>query len=412
MTNRQWFTLHSWAGFAFAGLLFLVCFTGALATLSYEIQYLADDKYRALETREGHVAWAPLEENLIERYPSSHILGALVHEQSYLAGEIRLMTPEGFKFVFFDPASGKILGDGGWGQLSRYLRNIHMYLSMGGVGKYIVTLTSFLLIVSLVSSFFVYRKWWRGFLANPDKLTWQKRIEWSSWHKWLGLWSWWFVAIIAITGLWYFVESVMFDLHVDHYPLTPKITHNEVQQQQRALSVTELVASAQEARPDMDIVGFFYPHRHHQVMSFVGQNGSVLVRNRANRVYIDPITAQVVSTQYASDLKLVGRISDTANPLHFGNFASGNVAGLSVKLIYAIFGLVLTFLVVGGMRMHYLRTQKRAPNTAKWLGITGGLSILLSLAAVVYTSMEFSEYSNTSTSLSPQLSELKVKKDK
>ncbi|KPQ05272.1 MAG: Yip1 domain [Idiomarinaceae bacterium HL-53] len=156
----------------------------------------------------------------------------------------------------------------------------------------------------------------------------------------------------------------------------------------------------------MDITGFFYPHRHNQVMSFVGQNGSTLVRDRANRVYLDPITAEVVHSQYAQDLALVARISDTADPLHFGNFASGNISGLTIKLIYALFGLILTALVLGGMRMHYLRTQKRDPNTAKWLGITGLISLALSVAALVYTSIVFDEYSNTSTSLSPRLGNL------
>lgn len=406
MTNRQWFTLHSWAGFAFAGLLFLVCITGVLATLSYEIQYLSDEKYRALETREGPVAWSTIESNLTDDYPDSHILGGKVHQQPYLAGEVRLMTQDGFRFVFFDPASGALLGEGGWGQLSRYLRNIHMYLSIGGIGKYIVTLTSLLLLISLVSSFYVYRKWWRGFLSSPGKLTWKKRTGWSSWHKLMGLWAWWLIAVMAVTGVWYLAEQIMFDTNIKHYPSTPSVTHNEVEQEQRARSLTELVAAARAARPDMDITGFYYPHRHNQVMSFVGQNGATLVRDRANRIYLDPITAEVVDTQYASELALVARIADTADPLHFGNFASGNLSGLTVKLIYAVFGLMLTGLVVGGMRMHYLRTQKRDPNTAKWLGITGSFSIALSIAALVYTTMVFDEYSSTSTSLSPRLGEL------
>lgn len=407
MTNRQWFTLHSWAGFAFAGLLFLVCFTGVLATLSYEIQYLSDDKYRALETREGPVAWSKLESNLAGDYPESHILGGNVHQQPYLAGEVRLMTPDGFQFVFFDPGSGTLLGEGGWGQLSRYLRDIHMYLSIGGVGKYIVTLTSILLLISLVSSFYVYRKWWRGFLTSPGQLTWKKRTDWSSWHKWMGLWAWWLIAVMAVTGLWYLAEQVMFDTNVAHYPSAPKISHTQTEKERSARSLTELVKAAQSARPDMDITGFYYPHRHNQVMSFVGQNDSVLVRDRANRVYLDPITAEVVSTQYASDLDVIARIADTADPLHFGNFASGNVSGLTVKIIYAVFGLMLTGLVLGGMRMHYLRTQKRDPNTAKWLGITGSFSIALSIAALIYTTMVFDEYGNTSTSLSPRLGDLK-----
>ncbi|RUO65107.1 Uncharacterized iron-regulated membrane protein [Pseudidiomarina planktonica] len=401
MTNRQWFTLHSWAGFAFAGLLLLICATGVLATVSYEIQYLSDEKYRALSDRNGPVNWAQLESNLVSEYADSHILGGGVHAQDYLAGEVRLMTPQGFRFVYFDPATGTLLGEGGWGQLSRFLRNIHMYLSMGSVGKYIVTLTSLLLIISLVSSFYVYRKWWRGFLNNPGKLSWKKRIDWSGWHKWIGLWTWWFVALMAFTGLWYLIERMMFDFDLDHYPASPTVQHSEPQQSQRALPVTELVAKARAARPDMDITGFYYPHGYNQPMSLVGQNDSILVRDRANRVYLDPITGEVVSTQYAADLGLVARIADTADPLHFGNFS-----GLTVKLIYALFGLMLTALVAGGMRMHYLRTQQRDPNVAKWLSITGSISIAISIAALVYTSIEFDQYSNTSKSLSPQLGEL------
>ncbi len=406
MTNRQWFALHSWAGFAFAGLLLLITATGVLATLSYEIQYVSDAKYRALTERDGAVAWAELESNLAGAYPDSHLLGAQVHQQGYLAGEARLMTPQGFRFVFFDPASGELLGEGEWGQLSRYLRDIHMYLSMGTVGKYIVTSTSILLLLSLISSFYVYRKWWRGFLTAPKGLAWKKRTDWSGWHKWLGLWAWWLTAIMAVTGAWYLAERIMYDVDIDHYPAAPTITHDDAQMAQPARSLTELVSAAQQARPDMDITGFFYPHRHHQVMGFVGQNGATLVRDRANRVYLDPVTAEVVSTQYASELAIVARIADTADPLHFGNFATGSVSGWLVKVIYAVFGLMLTSLVIGGMRMHYLRTQRRDPHLAKWLGITGSASIALSVAALIYTSVVFSDYGNDSTSISPRLGDI------
>lgn len=401
MTSRQWFKIHSWAGFAFAGLLLLICITGVLATASYEIQYLADEKYRSLGPRSGPVAWAEAEANLAQDFPTSHILGGKVHQQSYLSGEIRLMTPDGFRFVYFDPATGELLGEGEWGQVSRFLRNIHMNLSLGGIGKYIVTLTSILFLVSLVSSFFVYRKWWKGFFSNPGGLAWRKRVDWSSWHKLLGLWAWWFVAVMTVTGLWYLAEHVMFSAEVEHYPKAPELKHSEAQQTERAQSLTTLVEEARQARPDMDITGFYYPHGYNQPMAFVGQDGTTLVRDRANRVYMDPLSGSVVATQAAGNLDLVARIADTADPLHFGNFS-----GLTVKLIYVVFGIMLTVLVAGGMRMHYLRTQRRDPNTAKWLGVTGIFSIAVSVLAIIYTTLEFDEYSSTSTSLSPQLSSL------
>ena len=145
---------------------------------------------------------------------------------------------------------------------------------------------------------------------------------------------------------------MMFNFDIEHYPAAPKIEHTEAQQQQPALSLTELVSIAQAARPDMDITRFYYPHQYNQPMSFTGQNGSILVRDRANRVYLDPVTGEIAGTQYAGNLGIVARISDTADPLRFGDFS-----GLTVKLIYAFFGLMLVALVAGGMRMHYLRTQ-------------------------------------------------------
>lgn len=427
MTNRQWFIIHSWAGFAFAGLLLLICVTGALAAVSYEIQYLSDDKYRAIEARPGPVAWQQLESNLSQRYPSSYWLGAKVHNQPYLAGQARLMTPDGFRFVFFDPASGQLLGEGGWGQLSRFLRNIHMYLSMGKIGKYIVTLNSLLLLLSLVSSFYVYRKWWQGFWALPKQLRWQKRVDWSSWHKWMGLWTWWFIALIALTGLWYLTERIMSDVGVQVYPSAPSLSANypnatgtsQPVQRQSALPITTLIQAAQRARPDMDIRGFYYPTNASHAMRIVGQSDTVLVRNRANRVYVNPYTAQVLGIQDGSDLSALARMVDTADPLHFGNFggnwSQSSWLGLGIKVIYAVFGLMMSALVITGMRMHYLRTQKRDPKVAKWLGITGSLSLGLSVAAIVYTSLVFDTYGGGSTSVAPKLGSLKlttnVKKD-
>ncbi|EKE82119.1 PepSY-associated TM helix domain-containing protein [Idiomarina xiamenensis] len=407
MSNRQWYQLHAWAGFAFAGLLLLICASGVLATLSYELQYLSDAKYRALTERQGPVAWSALEQQLAEHYPQGQILGAQVHGQTYLAGEVRLLTDKGFRFVFFDPASGQLLGEGGWGQLSRYLRDLHMYLSMGSTGKYIVTATSLLLLLTLITSFKVYRGWWRQWLALPAKLRWQRRPSWASWHKWLGLWSWWFIAIITLTGLWYLSEHIMLKADIDHYPAAPTASA-ALPSPQQPLSLTALLQRVQQARPDMDVSRFYYPtyaakaKQVQPIMAFTGQDGhSLLVRDRANRVYINALSGEVVALQHAEDLGLVARISDTADPLHFGNFA-----GLGVKLIYALFGLALTFLVLSGMRMHYQRTRRKSPSLARWMGMTGSLSLLVAVLALVYTSVVFDDYTQQRVPLSPQLATL------
>lgn len=402
MTNRQWFTLHSWAGFVFGSLLLMVCITGVLATLSYEIQYLSDAKFRAETPRSGPVNWAQLEQNLAQAYPDSQLINAQVHQQRYLAGEAALFTPQGFRFVYFDPASGKLTGSGDWGRLSRFLRNLHMYLSMGSSGKVIVTSLSFLLLITLVTSFFVYRNWWQQWWRNPGKWRWSVRSSWASWHKLIGLWSWWFVLLMTVTGLWYFTEHWLLRTDVQFYPEPPKVTINTnplvmATGDTDALSLARLVAIAQAQRPELDIRSVLYNNRPQAPVILTGQDGAVLVRDRANRIYLDG-SGQILGMQYAADLGVLARLTDMADPLHFGNFS-----GLAVKLIYALFGTGLCILVAGGMRMHWLRTKHKQPSLARWLGVFGWLALFVAVAGICWTAATFSQRELERAPLSPLL---------
>lgn len=400
MTNRQWFALHSWAGFVLGALLLLVCISGVLATLSYEIQYLSDSKYRALTPRSAAVNWAQLEQNLAAAYPDSQLISAQVHQQRYLAGEAALATPAGFRFAYFDPASGALTGSGDWGRLSRFLRNLHMYLSMGSSGKVVVTSLSFLLLISLISSFFVYRNWWRQWFRSPGSWRWAVRNSWASWHKLIGLWSWWFLLLMTVTGLWYFAEHWLLRSELAYYPPPPAAALSAAPPataDKGLLSLAGIIAIAQAQRPELDIRTVLYNSHVKAPIVLSGQDDTVLVRDRANRIYLDS-NGQLLGRQYAAELGLLARLSDMADPLHFGNFS-----GLTVKLIYALFGSGLCILVAGGMRMHWLRTKHKQPQLARWLGLFGWLALALALSGTVWTAVSFSQRELSRLPLSPML---------
>ena len=400
MTNRQWFTLHSLAGFVLGSLLLLVCVTGVLASVSYEIQYLSDAKFRAVTPRTGPVNWTQLEQNLAAAYPDSQVINAQVLPQNYLAGEVALLAPSGFKFVYFDPASGELTGSGGWGRLSRFLRNLHMYLSIGSTGKVIVTSLSFLLLITLVSSFYVYRNWWQQWWRNPGPWRWSLRSSWSSWHKLIGLWSWWFILLMTLTGLWYFTEHWLLRTDLQIYPQIPRATLQSDTPElnpHQSLPLAKLVAIAQAQRPELDIRGVLYNNRPQAPVVLVGQDDTVLVRDRANRVYLAG-NGQPLGEQYAAELGVLARVSEMADPLHFGNFS-----GLTVKLIYALFGTGLCILVAGGMRMHWLRTKHKQPSLARWLGVFGWLALLVALSGIAWTAATFSQRELERPPLSPLL---------
>ncbi|MBY0419166.1 MAG: PepSY domain-containing protein, partial [Pararheinheimera sp.] len=277
-------------------------------------------------------------------------------------------------------------------------RNIHMYLSLGSTGKIVVTSLSFLLLIILVSSFYVYRQWWRKGFQLPSGAKVSSRTFWSDWHKWTGIWCWGFILLIFLTGLWYFTEHFLLKFKVDHYPKAPKleqaVTH-------KALSLTELMQAAQQARPELDIRALNYPQSDKAPVVVTGQDDTLLVRDRANRIYLHPVTADVLKIQKGGELKPVAYISDMADPLHFGNFA-----GLGVKLLYFVFGLGFTFLVAGGLWMHWLRTKRQQPQLMRALGWTGAVSSVLVVTALVVTSVQFSQREVENMPLSPQLGSL------
>ncbi len=399
MNGRSWFKLHSFAGFAFGLLMLLVCLTGTLAVVSHEIQYLSHQKYRALSERQGPVPWQVLEQNLAKAYPDYQISNVQVPEQWYLAGAVSLNKGSEFLFVYFDPASGALTGEGQWGTVSRFLRNIHMYLSLGSTGKIIVTSLSFLLLIILISSFYVYRQWWRKGFQLPSGAKVSGRTFWSDWHKWTGIWCWGFILLMFLTGLWYFTEHFLLKFKVEHYPKAPKL---EQAITQKALSLTELMQAAQKARPELDIRALNYPLSDQAPAVVTGQDDTLLVRDRANRIYLHPVTADVLKIQKGGELKPVAYISDMADPLHFGNFA-----GLGVKLLYFVFGLGFSFLVAGGLWMHWLRTKRQQPELMRWLGWTGAVSSVIVVMALVLTSVQFSQRDADNLPLSPVLGSLR-----
>jgi uncharacterized iron-regulated membrane protein len=82
-----------------------------------------------------------------------------------------------------------------------------------------------------------------------------------------------------------------------------------------------------------------------------GQDGALLVRDRAAKVWVDLRSAGVLGVQKADALDPLQRWIDTADPLHFGDFG-----GLWSKPFWFVGGLALSGLCLSGA---YLSVQRR-----------------------------------------------------
>ncbi len=86
-----------------------------------------------------------------------------------------------------------------------------------------------------------------------------------------------------------------------------------------------------------------------------GIKDNPLLRERAYRVYIDPITKEVIDIFTPDSIGTNAYLNEYIDPLHFGFFA-----GLWSKLIWFFFGLALTGLSVTGVIMSWKRTKSKA----------------------------------------------------
>ena len=253
--------------------------------------------------------------------------------------------------------------------------------SSAAPGLYLVCLMSIPLLASLVTSVLFYKGWWRRFFSfRPGR---NLRGWISNLHGWLGLWTLWFVLVIGITGAWYLWERLRGDAvdgvfsHVDVsgsavQPLPPVEGAGR-----RRLPFEALLAAVREARLDLDI-GYLYTDRN-GYFYVTGQAGHLLVRHRANKVYVNAYTGEVAYNQAASDLSPYWRWSDTADPLHFGDFG-----GLVSKGLWFLFGLLLSFLSVSGAWLFARRLARNRRYRGKartTLAATGVAAMLVSITA-------------------------------
>lgn len=173
------------------------------------------------------------------------------------------------------------------------------------------------------------------------------KIFWSDLHKLTGLWSLWFVALIAATGIWYLVEwKVTSEAFVPDPPAVDTV--------QRTLPLDVLFSRAYEAYPASEVRTVVFEQMSSGLFEVHGQDGAWLVRDRGARVWIDARNGKVIAIRRAAEMQPLHRWIDTADPLHFGNFG-----GLWSKAVWFLFGLGMSGLCLTGAHLQAKRQQRQ-----------------------------------------------------
>lgn len=369
LNKKSFFQVHSWIGIKLSILFFIVCFSGTLATLSNEMDWLFYPGLRAEKSKE-RVPYNHLVRAVADAFPSGQLTYWVMPEEEYLNDIAYVEVEDQRYYVFVDAHNGKVTGSTTV-TFQRFFRDFHYFLFMPfyQVGYFIVLVFAFFLLATLATALVFYKKWWQKFLefksgSNPLAF-------FRSLHRIVGLWSLPFALLFSVTGIWYFIERTnlgkVSDLSNPPYPvLEEKKIGNPMEQSLSYNLDYDLAAKkALEAIPELKIGGIVPTDNFDTPIYFRGKSTVPLVRKRANRVYINPATYEVVGVQKATEIPTVMYINDIADPLHFGNWG-----GLTTKIIWFLAGLSISGLILTGIWIALKRQVKKAINlSAEALGI-------------------------------------------
>lgn len=362
-TSRIWWTVHQWVGLKLSLFMAFIMFTGTLAVVSHEIDWLLQPSLRvAPASAGGPVAWNSIANNAASHPGVAEVWSMEAPIASAFAVKVTVKNAAGDLFYLHaHPSTGAIQGEGPWVGAQRVLRNMHRHLNLPTkIGVPIVAFLGFLLLVSLVTSLVVYKKWWRGFnkpLRSRDARTW-----WGDFHRLSGVWALWFVALIALTSVWYFVESLGLDA-----PPPPRV-QLEAPVATGPQGLAPAFAAAEDAYPGLKVRRVLLPGEESPVLQLHGDYEAILVRSRANALWLDPATAEVLLKTDGRDMNVHQRISEMADPLHFGDFG-----GYWTKVPWFLFGLLLTGLSLSGAAIYSLRIARERGGEARMAQAFAGM---------------------------------------
>lgn len=344
--RRLWFDLHSWVGLKLSLLMAFVCLTGTLAVFSHEIDWLLHPEMR-VEPAERSASWGSMLAAVRAAYPDWKVSRIEAPWGRRFAAAASVQTPDGrLRFVWIDPHRGTVTGDTGWFNTQRFLRNTHRHLMLPTRwGVPIVSSLSLALLVTFASSFVIYKRWWRGFFSWPRGE--RRRRFWGDLHRLAGVWSLWFVLLIALTGLWYLVESLGGSAPAAQARWPAPTAAATI----RPALVDRSVQQARRDWPGLEIGGISLDEAGGRLV-IDGQAEAWLVRDRANALAFDT-NGRVVATVDAGGLSVHQRIAEMADPLHFGTFG-----GLLTQALWFVFGAAMTLLSLSGVYLFGLRSAE------------------------------------------------------
>ena len=361
INRRLWFQIHGWMSLPVWVVFSFVCLTGTVSVISHELTWLSNANSRALnpDNLEARSA-AEIIDIVQESHPTADISTVMLYEPYMVNAVIFSDTDKPAAIAYVNQYSGKIQEVNNGFTFIGFMRQLHGWLLFPwhhsySIGYYLVSLMSIVMLGALVTGLVVYKKFWRAFFKPQLRFAKGKRIFLQDAHRFSGVWSMWFLLVIGLTGLWYLAQAVMWHANIEMEPHSPVINAMELPAELGSppVSLGDAIMIAQKKYPDFSTSMVMMPEHSRDTYKLLGKGDYILFDDYSYKVDVNPWNGAIVNTFSPSSMGGLQTIMHIADPLHFGT-----IAGIWTKIIWFIFGLILTGMSIIGFLIWRLRLVK------------------------------------------------------
>jgi uncharacterized iron-regulated membrane protein len=213
--------VHRYVGLVMAGFLLVAGLTGSLLAWNDELEALISPGLFRVPAEPGAQALDPLvlRAMVAARYPQARITYAKLRQVPGHTAKFLLFTPVGARTplpndqVFVHPATGEILGERRWGDLSQGTKNLmpfvyrlHYSLALGTLGSYAFGIVALLWTLDCFVGAYLtfpvraktskpwFRRWWPAWQIRQGSGSHKLNFDL---HRTSGLWPWAMLFVLA-----------------------------------------------------------------------------------------------------------------------------------------------------------------------------------------------------------------------
>ena len=367
VSNRFWFKLHGWFSLPVWVLFCFICVTGTISVVSHELTWLTNSSARASNPNDLPTkSVSELITNVEQAYPTADITSVLVYEP-YLVNAIIFTDqdrPQAIAYV--NQYTGKIQAVNQGITFIGFMRSLHGWLlfpwqSGYSVGYYLVCAMSIVMFGALITGLIIYKNFWHAFTKPKLRFNQGKKTLLKDLHSMAGVWSMWFLLIMSLTGFWYLTQAVMWHNDIDIEKHAPLVNTSDLPSSKAspAMSLDQALYLTKQQFADFKPHYIMLPEHNRDMYKISGSNNRIFYDDYSFSTTINPWTGELAALKSPESMSALQTISHIADPLHYGT-----LGGIWTKLIWFVFGVILSGMSITGFMMwrsKLVKTKKVQP---------------------------------------------------